>query len=151
MVITLYYYDNVICSSNVDKVQFDYSGHQGRAQSDHHRPQVSVPLISQPMVSYRNGGTTPLQEVRLHALWPSQFFLLSRDKLTLCMYVSHVYLVCLQLAAHTSYSYQYVGGTGVCRKIARSQYYSTVLSCYYANMFLLDLFIIPFVSSYTRI
>ena len=41
------------------------AGHQGRTQSDPHQPQVSVPLISRPVVSYRKGGTTPLRGVRL--------------------------------------------------------------------------------------
>ena len=46
-------------------IQFS-SGHQGRTQSDPHWPQVSVPLISRPVVSYREGGTTPLRGVQLH-------------------------------------------------------------------------------------
>ena len=41
------------------------AGHQGRTESDPHQPQVSVPLISRPVVSYRKGGTTPLRGVRL--------------------------------------------------------------------------------------
>ena len=36
-----------------------YSGHQERTRSDPRQPQVSVPLISRPVVSYRKGGTTP--------------------------------------------------------------------------------------------
>ena len=45
-------------------VQFCLSSLQGRTQSDHHWPQVSVPLISQPMVSYRKGRGTPPWGVR---------------------------------------------------------------------------------------
>jgi hypothetical protein len=74
---------------------WEYSGHQGRTRSDPRRPQVSVPLISRPVVSYREGGTTPLWGVWWAAcldlsvlVWVS--FLFSRDDLTVC-HVSILY------------------------------------------------------------
>ena len=55
-----YYYNDI----KIVQLYINVSGHQGRTQSDPHQLQVSVPLISRPVVSYRKGGTTPLQGVR---------------------------------------------------------------------------------------
>ena len=77
----------MVCMSAILNV----SGHQGRTQSE---PQVSVPLISQPVVSYRGGGTTPLQGVRLGYL--GLFFILG--------FCSHVRVINSLFLCHVSTS-----------------------------------------------
>ena len=61
------------------KLQFlKSSGHQGRNQTNPQWPQVSVPLMSQPVAGYRKGGTTPLyrrpDRLILSWYWPFRPF-----------------------------------------------------------------------------